>query len=648
MAAVNEQTRGARHEQDRRGLNFLAGGGEMGARTRAFDWTATSLGAPADWPQSLKTAVRLLLSSGHPMFIWWGPDLIQFYNDAYARSIGPERHPSALGDRGRDCWAEIWEIIGPQIAQVMAGGEPTWHENHLVPITRNGAREDVWWTYSYSPIDEQSEASGVGGVLVICAETTARVQAERQIARQLEDMGRLFDQAPTFMALLQGREQRFQLANPSFVRLVGGRELLGKTVAEALPEVRAQGFLQLLDDAFQTGRPYNAVGLKYDMQVEPGGPVDERYVDFVYQPITGANGAVTGIFVEGVDVTDRTRAAAALRESEDRFRTLADHIPTLCWMAAPDGAIFWYNPRWYEYTGTRPEDQEGWGWETVHDPLMLPQVMARWQASLRNGEPFEMTFPLKGADGIFRPFLTRVVPLRDEGGAIVRWFGTNTDITEQLRQESHLRLMVEELNHRVKNTLATVQSVVHQTLRRESVSSTVRETLTSRLIALSRAHDVLTNENWSGADLMEIVVQAAAPYESEGGERRFHLQGPPVRLSPRAAIAIAMALHELATNAAKYGALSTADGHVGLNWTVDDALKGLRLVWRERGGPPVSQPTRIGFGTRLIQQGLASELRGRVEVDYAVDGVVCTIEATITADPSAEARPQEISEVARR
>jgi hypothetical protein len=149
--------------------DFLAGGGEMGALTRAHDWSATPIGPPDIWPQSLRTAVRILLNTNHPMFIWWGPELIQFYNDAYRQTMGPERHPSALGQRGRDCWAEIWPIIGPQIEQVMSGGGATWHENQLIPVTRHGRLEQVWWTYGYSPIDE---ADGVGGVLVVCRDVT--------------------------------------------------------------------------------------------------------------------------------------------------------------------------------------------------------------------------------------------------------------------------------------------------------------------------------------------------------------------------------------------------------------------------------------------------------------------------------------------
>src|ERR1700749_4136053 len=148
----------------------------MGALIRGHDWRSSSLGPPAGWPQSLRTAVRLMLNTGHPMYIWWGPDLACLYNDAYARSIGPERHPGSLGRPAREVWAEIWDVIGPQIEQVISGGGATWHVNHLVPITRHGKREEVYWTYSYSPIDERTAPNEIGGVLVVCTETTEQVQ----------------------------------------------------------------------------------------------------------------------------------------------------------------------------------------------------------------------------------------------------------------------------------------------------------------------------------------------------------------------------------------------------------------------------------------------------------------------------------------
>ena len=154
----------------------------MGVLIRDHDWSATPLGPPTMWPQPLRTTLRLLLNTGHPMFIFWGPEHLCFYNDAYGLSIGPERHPGALGRPGRGVWDEIWPVIGPQIEQVMTAGGATWHENQLVPITRNGRLEEVYWTYSFGPIDDPDAPSGIGGVLVVVTETTQQVVSAKKLA----------------------------------------------------------------------------------------------------------------------------------------------------------------------------------------------------------------------------------------------------------------------------------------------------------------------------------------------------------------------------------------------------------------------------------------------------------------------------------
>jgi signal transduction histidine kinase len=310
------------------GLEFLAGGGEMGERIRAFPWQETSLGPPAQWPQGLRTALRILLTTQHPIYIFWGPELICFYNDAYSRSLGPEQHPSMLGQPGRTQWPLIWDVIGPQIEQVMSGRGATWHENQQLVIERHGRREDIWWTYSYGPIDEATAPNGVGGVLVICSETTEVVRAEQRMAAERERFSELFRQAPSFMAVLRGPEHVFELANPAYLELVDHREILGLSVAEALPEAKSQGYVELLDEVYASGKAFTATGAPFKRQSTGDAPDETRYLDFVYQPIVDAEGAVTGIFVEGFDASDRVRADHALREADfrkDEFLAMLAH-----------------------------------------------------------------------------------------------------------------------------------------------------------------------------------------------------------------------------------------------------------------------------------------------------------------------------------
>ncbi len=246
-----------------RQLDFLSGGGEMGQRIRRHTWEQTPLGPPANWPSGLRTSLRILLTTQHPVFIFWGAELICFYNDAYARSLGPEKHPVILGQSGEQAWPEIWSIIGPQIDQVKRGDSATWHENALVPIIRHGRLEDVYWTYSYGPIDEPAAPNGVGGVLVICTETTLQVLAERRITAERERFAQLFEQAPTFMSVLRGPQHIVELANPVYLRLVNNRPVVGRPVAEALPEIIEQGYLKLLDEVYSTGKAYSAVAAPY-------------------------------------------------------------------------------------------------------------------------------------------------------------------------------------------------------------------------------------------------------------------------------------------------------------------------------------------------------------------------------------------------
>ncbi len=567
-------------------MSFLDGGGEMGALMRAHDWGHSSLGPPETWPQPLRTALRLLLNSGHAMYIWWGPDLICFYNDAYRASIGNDRHPSSLGRPGREVWAEIWPIIGPQIDQVMSGRGATWNANHLVPISRHGKLEEVYWTYSYNPIDDETARTGVGGVLVICTETTEQVLAERRMRAAEARWRELFDQAPGFMCVLSGSEHRFEYFNSRFAELVGRTDILGKSVLEAFPQVESQGFLALLDGVYRTGKAHIASAAPIELP-RAGDPntLQLRYVDFVYQPIRDAKGDVTGIFVEGADVTERVLAAQALAESETRFRTLADNIAPLCWMADETGAAFWYNSRWYEYTGMDPGGADDWNWESVHDPKVLPEVLKRWRESISSGDQFEMVFPLRSASGTFRPFLTRAFALRNAAGQIIRWFGTNTDISQQLAAEAALRdadrrkdEFLATLAHELRNPLAPVRSAA-KVLRAPGADTRTRElatTIIERQIQtmaglledlldvskISRGQITLHRQRTSIASIVETSLEVARPLlDARGHQLTVRLPAEPMEVDADP-LRLSQVFSNLLTNAAKYTA---PGGHIELH-----------------------------------------------------------------------------------
>ena len=290
----------------------------------------------------------------------------------------------------------------------------------------------------------------------VSAQRAASAEREallQSIAFERHQLREVFRQAPAFLALLHGPQHVFECANEAYYELVGHRELLGKSVFEAIPDARGQGFEELLDGILATGVPFAGRDVPVRLARTPGAEAEDLFMDLTYTPMTTADGTRTGIIVHGVDVTEQVRARKRLADAEQQLRTFADAMPNLAWTARADGYIDWYNAQWYAYTGTTPADMEGWGWQSVHDPAVLPTALERWRTSIATGAPFEMTFPLRRADGTFESFLTRVVPARDASGAVVRWIGTNTNI----ESEQRLRRAAEEAN-RAKSEFLTVMS----------------------------------------------------------------------------------------------------------------------------------------------------------------------------------------------
>ena len=425
----------------------------MARLMRAKDWSRTALGAAETWSQPLRTAVRLMLNCGHPMYIWWGTEGACLYNDAYRHSIGPERHPDSLGRPAREVWGEIWDIIGGQIEQVMAGGPATWHENALVPITRNGRLEDVYWTYSYSPIDDEDAPSGVGGVLVVCTETTETVLSARRTAEDRERLLQLLKQMPGFVGVLTGPEHVYEYVNEAYGQTSGPRDFIGRSVREVFPELAGQPFYGLLDQVYATGQRFVARAVPLRL----AGESESRFIDLLYEPIRDGAGKVTGIFVGGYDVTESQRVAEALRVSGERLRDLNADLerkviersqaqgrtwrvsPDLMGALNPEGYFVTSNPAWKTVLGWSEEELAVMPiWELLH-PDDVESTRAGFQLT-QLGQP-AIRFPnrYRCKDGSYRWISWVGVP---EDGMV---YCTGRDITEVRAAEEELQKAQEAL-----------------------------------------------------------------------------------------------------------------------------------------------------------------------------------------------------------
>ena len=334
----------------------------------------------------------------------------------------------------------------------------------------------------------------VGGDILTRAE---HVQEDNR--RLQSERNRLFDifmQAPGFITVLSGPNHVFQMYNKAYAHLVGRDDLIGKSVMEAIPEVREQGFAKMLDRVWTTGEAIEGRGTSLQLRRHTDGPLETVYVDYICQPIRDESDQIVGIFVQGHEVTDTVLAV-------DRQR-----------------------------------------------------------------------------------------------------------------------LMIDELNHRVKNTLATVQSIAMQTARTHLDPASFAEAFQARLMALSHTHDLLTRSHWEGAELRAILEHETQVH----GPQRVLLNGPALALTPATALSLGMIFHELATNAAKFGALSVVEGRVMVDWTITGTnTRMLNLTWREVDGPPIEIPSRRGFGSRLIERSVRHDLAGNIELRYPSEGLEATI-----------------------
>ena len=328
------------------------------------------------------------------------------------------------------------------------------------------------------------------------------------------------------------------------------------------------------------------------------------------------------------DVTAQRRAEVALGSSRALMKTVIETTPGLIYAKDSEGRMILSNNAVGVLVDRSTAEVEGLtDLELLADAAQTAVLMSNDRRVMETGVPEVFEELTGGEGGPARVWLSTKAPMRNAAGLVIGMVGVSLEITERKQAEDRLRLMVDELNHRVKNTLVTVQAVAAQTLR--GVDPAVNAALEGRLQALAAVHDVLTRESWRDAALDEVIGNALAPF-GVPGDARFEASGPPLRLLPRVAVTMSMALHELATNAIKYGAWSTAAGRVRILWEISGGAEPrLRVEWSEHDGPPVATPLLRGFGTRMIERSLARDLRGTAKIVFDPGGLVCTVETSL-------------------
>jgi PAS domain S-box-containing protein len=399
----------------------------MGRMMREHDWSASPLGPPAEWPLPLRTIAGVMLSANQPMFAVWGPEQAMIYNDGYAEILG-NHHPAALGRPFFEAWHELVDEVGPIMARGYAG-EPTAMSDLMLTMQRRGYPEETHFSFFYAPL--RDEAGNVGGVLCGCSEITAQVFAERARVAELDRLQVLFNHSPSFLALLHGPDHVYEMVNPSYMQLIGHRDVVGRPLGAVLPEVAAQGYLDLLDQVYRTGLPYSAGAAEVYLQRTPDAAPELRVLDLLFQPRRNAAGHVTGILVNGNDVTDTHAAQERLRISEMRNRQILDSAIDYAIIATGlDGVVSRWNKGAERILGWREDEIIGQSLACIftREDQAGGRLRQDMQAALQHGVAPDERWHLRKSGERFRAS-GETNALRDEAGAVTGFVKVLRDCT---------------------------------------------------------------------------------------------------------------------------------------------------------------------------------------------------------------------------
>ncbi|GHB53996.1 PAS domain-containing sensor histidine kinase [Persicitalea jodogahamensis] len=565
---------------------FLRGGGEMGHRIRTMDWSQSQLGTPDTWPQGLRTTLGIMLNSRFPMFLFWGEDLLCFYNDAYRPSLGNDgKHPHALGQPATEIWLEIWDIIKPLLDQVRLTGEATWSEDQLIPFYRNGRIEDIYWTFSYSPIFDES--GQVEAVLTTCTETTEKVNTFKKLA----------DSNDQLHFAIESTELGTWDYNPITGQFKANDRLLEWF---GLPTQEETKLSMALDAIAEEDRERVEKAIANALDISSGGRYDteytiihkltkkERIVRVQGRAWFGSDQQVYRFNGTMQDITPQALARIKLEAEKKLFMTLLETIPNMAWTTTPTGEPTFVNQRWYDYTGQNTEETYNGGWEKATHSDDLPNALEKMAHALTTGQPYTTEYRLRRADGAYRWHLARATAIRDEAGEIVSWLGTITDI----HQQKQIQVRLDELvRQRTQQLEASVQELRRSNENLQQFAYVASHDLQEPLRKIQAFGDMLKKR-----------------YEDQLGDGADYLN----RMQS-AAKRMSILIDDLLT----YSRITTrqqATGDILLDGIINNALSNLELRVRDSRASIIAEPLPVVQGdasqlTQLFQNLLSNAIK---------------------------------------
>lgn len=595
-----------------------------------YDWSSNPLGEIPGWSDSLRGAVRVMMASSMPMVLLIGEDGILIYNTAYAQFAG-DRHPAIFGLPATEAWPEIADFNREKITMGLRGESLTLRDQELV-LNRHGQLESGWMDMNYSPVLGDDGISL--GTLCLVHEITDRKLAEQALARSEERLSLALSGSELVGTWDWEVPLNRVTADDTFARLynidplraglgVEIEQFLGAIHPDDLPRVTEQ-----IDRALLTGEDYRC---EYRVTGSDG---KLHLILATGRARLGHDGTAERFPGVVVDLTEQRRVADALADSELQFRTLTDTMPQMVWSSQADGHHDYYNARWREFSGAAVDSGHGEDWRDLLHPEDQERVVVAWQHSLTTAAPFNIEARLRRHDGDYRWVLGLALPVLDANGTIMRWFGTYTDIHDSRLAAEERELVAQELSHRIKNIFAVLTGIIGLSARSRPDVKDYADDLRQRIYALGEAHDFVrpdapdTAAEARNTSFKALTNRLLLPYQ-EGNAERVDFMGDDAEIDDGAATPLALIIHELATNAVKYGALSVTDGKVILSGHLGDSY---HLSWKELGGPTLEgDPGEDGFGARLIALSLEGQLRGKVERIWEPDGLRVEMEMPLEA-----------------